>query len=321
MKVFLTGATGFIGGKLAEILAGRGDEVVALVRDRGKATRLVAMGCALHEGDLDSDLEEALSSCDVVIHNAAIYKVGIPASKRPEMHRANVEGTMRVVGAALAAGVGRVLYVSTVNAFGNTKGDVVDEAYERDVTEGFVTYYDETKYLAHRWVADRVGEGAPIVIVQPGLVYGPGDRSDMGNLIDQVRTGQMKLRVFPETGYNAVFIDDAAEGIVKALDKGRLGQSYVIGGQITTGGEIMDTVARIAGRKPPSIKVPTFLLKMSAPLGPVIGPAMGFPPNMKELITAANGVTYWAKDDKARSELGHTSRSLDEGLRLTLGAH
>lgn len=319
MKVFLTGATGFIGGKLAQILAGRGDEVVVLVRDTTKAAHLVAMGCALHEGDLDSDLKGAMVACDVVIHNAAIYRVGIPASKRPEMHRANVEGTKNVIGAALAAGVGRVVYVSTVNAFGNTKGEVVDESYARDVSEGFVTYYDETKYLAHKWVADRVADGAPIVIVQPGLVYGPGDNSDMGNLIDQVRTGKMKLRVFPETGYNAVFIDDVAEGIVKALDKGRLGQSYVIGGQITTGGEVMDTVARIAGRKPPSIKVPTALLKMSAPLGPVIGPVMGFPPNMKELINAADGVTYWAKDDKARAELGHTSRSLEEGLKLTLG--
>ena len=318
MKVFLTGGTGFIGGRLASRLAERGDTVVALVRDRARAESLLSLGCGLVEGDLHGDHRDAMAGCDSVIHNAAVYKVGIAKKDRPAMYRSNVEGTEKIVETAIAAGVPKVVYISTVNAFGNTKGNVVDETYERDEADGYVSYYDETKYLAHRWVKTKVDAGAPIVIVQPGLVYGPGDHSEVGTLIDQVSTGKLKFRIFPETGFTYVYIDDAATGIIKAHDKGRLGESYVIGGQIGKSSDMMDAVARLSGRKPPSIPMPPAMLKASAPLGPMIGPLMGFPPNLRELISAAHGVTYWARDDKARSELGHTSRTLKEGLEQTL---
>src|SRR5204863_7427383 len=149
-----------------------------------------------------------------VFHIGAIYKVGITKKDHPEMWDANVEGTRRILDAAEAAGVQRVLYVSTGNIFGDTKGQVVDETYERDAGRGFLSYYDETKYRSHELVTERIAAGAPIVIVQPGVVYGPGDHSEVGNLIDQLRSGKLRMRMFPDAGYNFVFVEDVADGIV-----------------------------------------------------------------------------------------------------------
>ena len=115
------------------------------------------------------------------------------------MWDSNVRGTERVLDAAIEAGVPRIVYVSTVGVFGNTHGQVVDETYSHD-GEDFLSCYEETKYRSHQVALDRIAKGAPIVIVQPGGVYGPGDHSEIGNIIDQTRTGKLKMLMFPETG-------------------------------------------------------------------------------------------------------------------------
>jgi dihydroflavonol-4-reductase len=117
-----------------------------------------------------------------------------------------------------------------------------------------------------------------------------------------------------------VYVDDVADGILLAFDKGRIGESYALGGERVTMDELMDRTAQTAGRKPPRFTMPTGVLKALAPLGPVIGPAMGMPKNMKEAISASDNVTYWFRDDKARNELGYTSRDLDTGLKQTIGS-
>jgi dihydroflavonol-4-reductase len=109
-----------------------------------------------------------------------------------------------------------------------------------------------------------------------------------------------------------------ADGILLAYDKGEIGQSYVIGGEIATMRDLVEKTAAIAGRKPPKRDLPSGVIKLAAPAGPVVGKIMGFPPNFRELISASDGVTYWAKDDKARSALGYSPRDLDTGLRQTL---
>jgi nucleoside-diphosphate-sugar epimerase len=321
VKVFVTGGTGFIGGEVVRRLRERGDDVVALVRSREKGAGLEKLGATLVEGDLNATgvIRSACEDCDAVVHGAAIYKVGIPKGERDGMHEANVRGTERVIDAAWQAGVSRIVYVSTINVFGNTKGDVVDERYER--TPGsWVSVYDETKWLAHQAAKERIEKGAPIVIVQPGAVYGPGDHSEVGNVIDQTRSGKLMAVPFPDMGLNLIHVQDAAEGIVLALDKGTIGDSYVLGGEIATMRKLVESVAEIAGRKPPKRDMPTGVMKAVAPAGPVLGKLMGFPPNFKELISASDGVTYWAKDDKARRELGYSPRDLDAGLRETLAA-
>jgi len=317
----VTGGTGFIGGRLVRKLRERGDDVAALVRSPGKALELERLGVQLVKGDLtDADaIRRGLDGADACFHGAAIYKVGIPSSEREEMHDTNVRGTERVLDTAIEAAVPRIVYVSTVNVFGNTRGEVVDESYERP-KDGFLSYYDETKYEAHQVARDRIARGAPIVIVQPGGVYGPGDHSEIGNMIDQASSGKLFAYMFPETGFNLVHVDDVADGIILAYERGEVGQSYVLGGEIATMRGLVDKTAEIAGRKPPKRDLPVGVLKAVAPAGPVLGKIMGFPPNFKELISVSDGVTYWAKDDKARERLGYSPRDLDTGLRQTLAA-
>jgi dihydroflavonol-4-reductase len=320
MKVFVTGATGFIGGRVVRRLRARGDEVVALVRSPAKARDLAGQGCGQIEGDLSSldAIGDGMKGCDAVFHVAAVYKVGIPKSEHEAVFDANVRGTERVLDAAIEAGVPRIVYVSTVGVFGNTNGNVVDESYERD-DGGFLSWYEETKYRAHQVALDRIAKGAPIVIVQPGGVYGPGDHSELGNMIDQTRTGKLRMLMFPKLGFNLVHVDDVAEGILLAHDKGTTGQSYVLGGEIATMGKLVEKVAELSGRKAPKRELSPALMKLAIPIGPVVGKMLGFPPNLAELIRSSDGVTYWATDEKARRELGYAPRDLDSGLQQTVG--
>ena len=321
MRAFLTGATGFIGGHVARKLRERGDDVVTLVRSPEKAARLGELGCDLVQGDLTDSaaIRRGVEGADAVFHIGGVYKVGVPASERPTLEEANVQGTERVLDAAIEAGVARVVYVSTVACFGNTHGRVVDESYERPDRD-FLSVYDETKYRAHELAVDRMEKGAPIVIVQPGGVYGPGDHSEIGNVIDQARTGKLKAKMFPDSGFMFGHVEDIAEGIVLAHDRGEIGQCYVLAGEKGTIGDLVDKVSALSGRKPPRFTLPPAMMRLSAPLGPVIGPLLGFPPNLRELIKTSDGVTCWASDEKARRELGFAPRDLDTGLRQTVEA-
>jgi nucleoside-diphosphate-sugar epimerase len=322
MAVFVTGGTGFIGGHVVRKLRDRGDDVRALVRNPSKATTLQELGCEIVPGSLsDADaIRSGMEGCDAAIHGAAVYEVGIPEREHQAMHEANVTGTETVLRAALEANLPRVVYISTVAAFGNTNGQVVDESYEHPGTS-YTSYYERTKVEAHRLAKRLIAdEGLPAVIVQPGGVYGPDDHSALGRQINQFLAGRLPLLPFPETGFNMVHVDDVADGVLLALEKGKVGESYVLGGQITTMRDLMDTVARVADRKPPRGTMPTGLLKAMTPIGPVVGKLMGQPPNLRELISTADNVTYWAKHDKAMAELGYSPRGLEEGIRDTLRA-
>lgn len=322
MRVFVTGGTGFIGGEVVRQLRDRGDEVACLVRNPEKGRAVAELGCEIVSGDLgDADaLRQGMEGCDAVVHAAAVYEVGIPASRRPAMREANVAGTERVLGAALAARVPKVVYVSTVGVFGNTHHKVVDESYEHP-GKGFTSYYEETKLEAHR-IARRMilEEGLPGVIVQPGGVYGPGDTSSIAALLDQFLSGRMPLLPFPELGICLSHVADIAGGILLALDRGKVGEAYILSGPVTTVREAIEIVAGIAGRKAPKHALPTPLMKALTPIGPLVGRIMGQPPNLRELIASADGVTFWASHEKASRELGYAPRGLEEGLRQTLEA-
>lgn len=322
MRVFVTGGTGFIGGEVVRQLRERGDEVVCLVRNREKAEAVAKLGCELVAGDLSdaAAIRIGMQGCDAAIHAAAMYEVGIPASQRPAMYEANVAGTERVLSAALEAKVPKIVYVSTVGVFGNTDRKVVDESYVHPGRE-FSSYYEETKLQAHR-VARRMidEEGLPCVIVQPGGVYGPGDTSSIAALLDQFLSGRMPLLPFPELGICLSHVEDVAAGILLALDKGKRGEAYVLSGPVTTVREAIGTVAAITGRKAPKHAIPVPLMRALTPLGPLVGRLMGQPPNLGELISSADGVTFWASHEKASRELGYAPRGMEEGLRQTLEA-
>ncbi len=322
MEIFVTGGTGFIGGEVVRQLRDRGDEVVCLVRSPEKAGKLTEMGCELVAGDLgDGDaIRAGLEGCDAAVHAAAMYEVGIPESQHQAMFDANVTGTERVLEAALDAKTPRIVHVSTCGVFGDTHGKIVDETYEHP-GDDFTSYYEETKVESHRIAKRMIAEdGLPCIIVQPGGVYGPGDTSQVADLIDQLLAGKLPLIPLPDLGVCMTHVEDIAGGILLALDKGRLGEIYVISGPTTTMREALQMVARVAGRKPPKHAVPTALLKVLAPAGPLVGKLMNQPPNLREMISSADGVTFWASHEKATRELGYAPRGMEEGLRQTLEA-
>jgi nucleoside-diphosphate-sugar epimerase len=321
MRVFVTGGTGFIGGEVVRQLRARGDEVACLVRSPEKGRALTELGCDLIAGDLADveAIEEGMLGCEGVIHAAAIYEVGIPPSARAKMHEANVGGTERVLRAAFEAAIPKVVYVSTVGVFGNTNGRVVDETYEPPGRD-FTSCYEETKWEAHQVAKRLIGDGLPCTIVQPGGVYGPGDTSSIGKLLDQFMAGRMPLLPFPDLGICLSHVEDIAGGVLLALDKGEPGETYVISGPESTVREAIQTVADLTGRKAPKHAMPVPLMKAMTPIGPLVGKLMGQPPNLRELISSADGVTFWASHEKATRELGYEPRGLEEGLRQTLEA-
>jgi nucleoside-diphosphate-sugar epimerase len=322
MRVFVTGGAGFIGSVVVRQLRARGDVVSAAVRKPDRARVLRDLGCRLVGTDLSSTVELAglMVGSDAVIHAAGSYRVGIPDRERPLMEDSNVGGTTRVLAAARAAGIPRILYLSTVNVFGNTHGEVVDETFRRDPNEGFLTWYDETKYRAHLVAEEHIADGAPVVIAMPGQVYGPGDHSAVGQQLDGAFHGRLSYLALTDVGLCFVHVDDIAAGLLAGLDGGRIGQSYVLDGGPVRLIDGLRIAARLGGRRLPSLSLPTRLLRRMAPWSGPLGGRLGVPANLAEVISGADGVTYWASHAKASSELGFAPRPLEAGLRDTFGA-
>lgn len=321
MKVVVTGGAGFIGRAVVSRLAKRGDEVICFVRDPQKAQFLAADTVRLVASDLRSvpAMTEQMRGADGVIHGAGSYRIGIKPKERPAMWDANVGATERVLDAAIAAGVPRIVYISTNNVLGDTHGTEPDETYRRDLSAGWLSYYDETKYRAHEAAEQRINAGAPIVIVQPSQVYGPNDHSLVSSQLDLAYHGRLRYLTFPSAGHGWVHVHDLADGIVAALDRGRTGEAYSLAGPSYRLGDAIGVAARAGGRKPPRLTMPGRLLRMIAPISDRLGGLPGLPGNTGEVIRAGDGVTYWARHDKATAELGFEPRSLEQGVADTWG--
>jgi nucleoside-diphosphate-sugar epimerase len=326
MRVFVTGGAGFIGGRIVRILHARGDEVIAAVRDPARARRLAALGVELVAEDLSSvtHLSDRMRGVDGVIHAAGSYRIGIAPAERPQMWEANVGTTTRVLDAAVAADVPRIVYLSSGVAFGNTRGEVADETYRRAPDDPFVSYYSETKYRAHQVAEDRIARGAPVIIVLPNQVYGPGDHTILGDQLRMAYEGRVPYRTLDGIGLDWVHVDDVASGIVAALDRGRPGELYNLSGTRATVAQALDIAASLAGRRVTRRRIPTVLLRalasLVARLGPRFAALIGSPANLRETITASVGVTYYQTSEKARRELGFAPRDLRTGLRDTFEA-
>jgi nucleoside-diphosphate-sugar epimerase len=320
-RIVVTGGAGFIGRALVRQLAARGDEIVALVRDPDRASFLAGPHVRLERRDLTdvAGLVAAMAGADAVVHAAGVYRVGIPAADRPTMLDANLGTTERVMDAAIRAGVARMVYVSSVVIFGNTRGRIVDETYRRDPADGFVSYYDQTKWLAHLAVEERIANGAPIVIVQPGVVFGPGDHTGIGRNLEQSYQGTAPFIGLGGLGVSLVHVDDLAAGIVVALDRGQPGRAYVLAGHNVRFAEAMATAAAAGGRRPPRLRVPDLILRVGARLAPSQGALFGLDPNLREIVESSIGVTYWASSARASAELGYAPRDLAAGFADAYG--
>ena len=322
MRIAVTGGGGFIGGSVVRQLAARGDHVVALVRDPAKAAALAGPNVELVESDL-SDIDAItalLAGADALIHGAGSYKVGIKASEHDAMWEANVGTTERVLAAARAAGTPRIAYVSTIGIFGDTHGREVDETYRRDPKDGFLSWYDLTKFRAHEIAEAAIADGLPLVIAQPGQVYGPGDHTQIGEVLGAAYRGTLRYLALSHVALEMAHVDDTAAGIIAALDRGRIGEAYVVGGEAHTLASAVGVAARVGGHKSPRLTVPTALLRLVAPINDRLGGLPGFPADLRESIATAQA-SYLASHDKAARELGFAPRSLEQGIVDTFGVH
>jgi dihydroflavonol-4-reductase len=321
MRVVVTGGAGFIGRAVVGRLVERGDEIVALVREPARATHLVHDGVTLVRSSLDDPaaLVHAMHAADAVIHAAGSYRIGIKQAERAAMLDANLGATERVLDAAIEAGAQRIVYVSTLNVLGDTHGATPDESYRRPPGEGFLSWYDETKVRAHEAAEERIAAGAPIVVAMPGQTYGPHDRSLASHQLELAHAGRLRYIAFADTGLAWVHVDDLADGIVAALDRGRLGEPYGFGGDMHRMGDSIAIAARVGGRRPPRLGIPTGLLRAAAPINDAFGGLPGMPANMHETIKAGAGVTYWCSHAKAAAELGFSPRTLEQGVADTWG--
>lgn len=314
MRYALTGGTGFVGGALAARLRRDGHDVVALVRDRTRAHDLERIGCEFVEGDLDDTaaLDRLCAGADGLFHVAGWYKLGqrdpSPADK------VNVEGTRNALEAARRNGVRRTVYTSTLAVNSDTEEQVVDETYR--FAGQHLSDYDRSKAEAHDIALDLAAQGLDVVIVQPGLVYGPGDTAQTGAFIEQVVRGKRPLAP-AGGGVCWAHVDDVAEGHVLAMDKGRSGESYMLAGPRATLADGLRMVARIAGTKGPVV-LPARLVRLTAAVMGVVGKVVPVPPDLAAETARAGLASYYGTPAKAERELGWNARPLEQGLRQTV---
>ncbi|HEV8637336.1 MAG TPA: NAD-dependent epimerase/dehydratase family protein [Chloroflexota bacterium] len=317
MRYFVTGATGFVGGHLARQLLADGHQVSALVRDPDRAGALAAAGVELHRGDVTepASIRGAMAGADGVFHVAAWYRIG--ARDRSPAERINVDGTRHVLETMRELGVPKGVYTSTLAVFSDTGGRVVDESYSYDGPH--LSEYDRTKWLAHYRVAlPMMRSGLPLVIVQPGVVYGPGDHSATGQALrDYLRR---RLPLVPlGSAYCWAHVDDVARGHVLAMEKGRPGESYILAGPCHSFVEALEIAERVTGVPPPRLRAPPWLLRLAAWLMTPLAALMPLPESYHpESLRAAAGVTYLGSNRKAREELGYDPRPLEQGFREVL---
>ncbi|MFW5941276.1 MAG: NAD-dependent epimerase/dehydratase family protein [Chloroflexota bacterium] len=315
MKAFVTGGSGFIGQHVVRKLLQRGYEVVALARSEQSTADLRAIGATVARGDiLDVDsMREPMGGADVVFHLAGWYKVG--ADDWLQAEAINVGGTRKVLRLAHELDIPKIVYASTLAVFGDTGGRLVDEGYRSDGP--FLSEYDRTKWLAHYKVAEPlIEQGAPIIIAMPGGVYGPGDHSLIGTMMELFYRG-LPFLPGPETTLTFAHVEDIAEGIILAAEKGEIGESYVIAGPAVPLGEMFDFWSYLTGKPAPPIRIPSRFLK---PLAPVVGVIENFVPIpdwMSREAIEITGATYTARADRARTELGWQPRPLQAGMLET----
>lgn len=314
-RYFVTGATGFVGAEVAKQLRTRGHQVVALVRSPEKASLLAKLGCELHVGDITAPdtLRAGMRGVDGVFHLAAWYKLGVPGA-RALAESVNIDGTRHVLEVMRELGIARGVHTSSLAVFSDTHGGLVDESYRYDGPH--LSLYDETKWRAHYEVAlPAITAGLPLIIVQPGVVYGPGDTSAIRGLF--VRHLRRRLPLVPAgTAYCWGHVDDTAHAHIEAMEHGRVGESYIIAGPAHSLRDAMRSAARASGRPAPLAGIPPFLLRGLARMLAGVEAFATLPPSLSaETLRVVAGVTYLGSSAKAARELGFAPRPLDEGMR------
>lgn len=289
--------------------------------DKANALRDLGGAVTIVEGDItDRDcLRAPMTGVDGVFHCAAWYKIGVPApdAGQAEAERINVDGTRHVLETMRELRVAKGVYTSTLAVFSDTGGREVDETHFHPGP--FLSVYERTKWRAHYEVAlPLIAAGLPLIIVQPGAIYGPGDASALRAFFRQYLQGT--LRAVPaKTAFSWGHIEDVARAHILTMDKGRVGETYIVAGPSHTMTDALRVAQQITGIKPPSFQPPPGLLKAAAAVMGLVGRVATLPPALTaEGLRTLAGVTYLGSNAKARRALGYAPRPLADGLRDTL---
>lgn len=320
LKIFITGATGYIGEHLALQLVAQGNQVVALVRSEEKAKKLLEAGVECVIGDLGSRevIVAGMEGCDAVFHLAAYARVW------PEddqiFHRINVEGTRTILESASKNKVKKVVFTSTAGVFGPSAEAPVQEVTKRKVP--YFNAYEATKAEAEEVARAFAREGLHVTIINPARVYGPGRTTESNAISKLIRLYlKGKWRFIPGDGARVgsyCFIQDVVDGHIKALAHGRSGENYLFGGENLSYNQFFQQLRNTSNQKRKLIRVPVpFLIKASKLM--VFWARIT---NTKPLITPNWVIKYmydWSvSSQKAIDELGYTVTPFEEGLEKTL---
>ena len=309
---FLTGASGFVGRHLAPRLA-QEFALRVLVRPGQELPRLAGLDVQRIEGRLDDEaaLRAGADGAAVVVHLAAL--VSFRREDRAAMFAANTRATAAVAAIARAAGVRRLLHVSTISAVAFRDGpETVDESAPFNFGPLRIGYCD-SKFAAEQRVLDECKRGLDAVIVNPPSMYGAGDRrKGDGSLLDVVQAGD--LRFAPPGGLNVANVDDVAAGIVQALHKGRSGERYILGGENLTGAQLLQRIAGIVGGEAPRRVASRRLVGAAARALRLKERFFGSRPPMTSEVLQLAGRFLWYSSAKAERELGWRPGPVDAGI-------
>ena len=310
MTTLVTGATGFVGSAVARILAARGHRLRLMARASSDRRNLAGLDADVITGDLTDlpSLARAAAGCRYVFHVAADYRFWVPDPDA--MMHANVDGAVAMVRAAAEAGAERIVHCSSVAALGQIgDGTPADETTPTNEAD-FVGIYKRSKYLAEKAVLDLARQHrVPVVVVNPAAPVGPRDikPTPTGKMILDAAAGRVPAYI--DTGLNIVHVDDVAEGHVLALEKGRVGERYVLGGENMLLKEILALVSDVVHRRPPSLCLPERIVWPAAFLMEKLAQVTGIPPMMtRDHLKMARKKMFYSSA-KATAELGYHPRA------------
>lgn len=318
MKLFITGATGFGGSHVARMAAEQGAELRLLARRTSRIENL-PKDTEVVQGDLrePAKFAAALRGCDALIHVAADYRLWVPDPA--EMYRANVEGTRELLRLAREAGVRRVVYTSSVATMGFRKdASVVDE--KAPVTEAdMIGHYKRSKWMAEQVAIEAARSGQEIVILNPTTPVGSMDvkPTPTGRII--VDFLNRKFPAYVETGLNLVDVSEIARMHVAALERGRFGERYILGGENLTLKQILDRLGAMTGLPSPTMKVPHAVAMAFAFFDETVtGKLRGKEPRATVEAVRMGKKMMWASSAKAERELGWRVLPVDAALRSAI---
>ena len=308
--VLVTGASGFLGWHVARVLLERGYSVCALVRAGSKVADLDVDTVTGDLRDPDS-LERAVAGCGLVFHVAADYRLW--AKDPRELYRSNVDGTHHLLEAARAARVERIVYTSTVGCIGIPRGGIGDEETPVNLAD-MAGDYKRSKFMAEGVALEYARDGLPVVIVNPTAPIGDHDvkPTPTGKIVADFLNGAMPA--FIDTGLNVVDVRDTAEGHLLACERGRVGERYILGAENLTLAQILQTLAKITGRKAPTIRLPYAVAWCAGACSTAWARISGTPPRVPLDAVRMAKKKMWVTHEKARRELGFNPGPADVAL-------